>query len=159
VNKYLAIYLNDHLAGSTLGIELARRLCRSNSDSPYGPPLQRLAEEINEDRETLIGITDRLHIRRDRLKMAGAWAAEKAARLKPNGQLIHYSPLSRLEELEMLSLGVEGKLAMWSALHHAIGPRVADTDLDPLIARANEQRETLEQLRHQAAAEALSGRS
>jgi hypothetical protein len=157
VNKYLAIYLNDHLAGSTLGIELARRLCRSNSDGAYGAPLRRLAAEIDEDRQTLIGIMDRLQIRRDRLKVAGAWAAEKAGRLKLNGQLLHYSPLSRLEELEMLSLGVEGKLAMWSALHHAIGPRVADTDLDPLVARANAQRETLEELRHQAAAEALGG--
>jgi hypothetical protein len=155
VNKYLPIYLNDHLAGSTVGFELARRVCRSNSDNTYGPVLRELAAEIGEDRETLIGMMDRVQVRRDRLKVFGAWAAEKAGRLKLNGELLHYSPLSRLEELEMLSLGVEGKLAMWSALRHAVGPRFADTDLDPLIARANSQRERLEQLRHQASAEAI----
>jgi hypothetical protein len=157
VTKYLAIYLNDHLAGSTGATELARRLSRSNSDGPYGPPLRKLAAEIAEDRETLIGIMDRLQIRRDRLKVAGAWAAEKAGRLKLNGELIRYSPLSRLEELELLSLAVEGGLAMWTALQHAIGPRVADTDLDPLIARARSQRDTLDELHQRASAEALSG--
>jgi hypothetical protein len=156
-NKYLPIYLNDHLAGSTVGIELARRLLGSNEGTEYEAPLRRLEGEIGEDRETLSGIMERLNVRRDHLKVMGAWVAEKAGRLKLNGEITRYSPLSRLEELEILSLGVEGKLCMWSALHHAIGPSVAGTDLDPLIARANAQRETLEQLRHRAAAEALSG--
>jgi hypothetical protein len=38
----LAIYLNDHLAGATLGVELARRLRASNEDDPeFGPALER----------------------------------------------------------------------------------------------------------------------
>ena len=38
-----------------------------------------------------------------------AWSAEKFGRLKLNGQLSGYSPLSRLEELEILALVAEGK--------------------------------------------------
>ena len=40
-----------------------------------------------------------------------AWLGEKAARLKLNGRLLARSPLSSLEEVEMLRLGVEGNAA------------------------------------------------
>jgi hypothetical protein len=151
----LAIYLNDHLAGATVGLELARRAHGSNSDNDYGPILGGLAAEIAEDRETLIEIMDRLGIGQDRLKIAAAWVGEKVGRLKLNGQIFGYSPLSRLIELEGLSLGVEGKHSLWSALRHVYGERLADVELDPLIARAAAQRETLEELRHQASRAAL----
>ena len=152
----LAIYLNDHLAGATLGVELARRLHGSNSDNEYAPLLGGLAAEIAEDRATLIEIMERLGIGRDRLKVVAAWGAEKLGRFKLNGRLVGYSPLSRLEELEMLSLGVEGKLALWSVLRHVFGERLADVELDPLIERANGQRATLEELRHRASRAALA---
>jgi hypothetical protein len=154
--SYLATYLNDHLAGSTLGLELARRILGSNRDNEYAPVLRELCDEIAEDRETLLRLMKRLDIGRDRLKVAAAWGAEKLGRLKPNGHLTRYSPLSRLEELEILSLGVEGKLAMWSALRHTHGPEIAGIELDPLIARAASQRERLEKLRHRAGEQAIA---
>jgi hypothetical protein len=52
-------------------------------------------------------------------KLSAAWAAEKAARLKLNGRLLSRSPVSSLEELEMLRLGVEGKAAGWRTLRGA----------------------------------------
>jgi hypothetical protein len=80
--------------------------------------------------------------------------AEKAARLKLNGRLLSRSPLSSLEELEMLRLGVEGKAAGWRTLR-----TLAETDsrlnrgrLDELMAGAREQAGLLEELRVQAAA-------
>jgi hypothetical protein len=82
-----------------------------------------------------------------------AWSAEKVGRLKLNGQLTGYSPLSRLEELEILSLGVEGKLAMWRALDRA---GVPEADLEILIKRAQSQRRRLERQRLDAATEALA---
>jgi hypothetical protein len=153
----LSIYLNDHLAGSTLGVNLARRAAGSNRGTSYGPVLEAIAEEIDEDRAALVEVMERLSVGQDRLKVAFAWGAEKAGRLKLNGELLGYSPLSRLEELEALSLGVEGKLALWRALRHALGsdPRLAGVDLDVLIARAQSQRRRLERQRMSAAAEAL----
>jgi hypothetical protein len=153
----LSIYLNDHLAGSTVGVELARRIEGSNRSTSYGPVLERLAREIEEDRRTLEDIMERLSVRPDRLKIAFAWGAEKAGRLKLNGELIRYSPLSRLEELEGLSLGVEGKLAMWQTLSdtHADDPRLSEIDFEELIKRARSQRRRLEQERRRAAHEAV----
>ena len=50
------------------------------------------------------------------VKAALAWAAEKAGRAKPNGQLRGDSPLGRLAEVEALVTGVSGKLSLWRAL-------------------------------------------
>jgi hypothetical protein len=156
-DRLLATYLNDHLAGATGGLELARRAAGSNRGTAYGPPLERLGEEIGEDREALQEIMERLGVGRDRLKIALSWGAEEAGRLKLNGRLFGYSPLSRLEELELLSLGVEGKLSLWRALDRTIGgdPRLAGVGLEALIGRARSQRRRLETLRLKAADEAL----
>jgi hypothetical protein len=132
----LATYLNDHLAGATLALELARRAA---------PP--ELAEEIERDRDALEDVMARLGAGRDRVKPLLAWGAGQAARVKLRGRL------SRLEQLELLRLGIDGKLALWRALEHT-HPDAAD--FDPLIARAQSQRRRLERLRLEAAAEALS---
>lgn len=138
----LSNYLNDHLAGSTAGLDLARRLAEGEG------PLAAIAEEIAEDRQALIDVMERLSVGQDRLRVAAGWGAEK---------VIRFSPFSRLEELEGLSLGVEGKLALWRTLRHTHGtdPRLDGVDLDALIARAQSQRRRLERQRMSAAEEAL----
>jgi hypothetical protein len=154
----LSIYLNDHLAGATAGANLARRAAKSNDGTDYGPGLQAIANDIDEDRAALLHVMQRLAVAQDHLKTALAWGAERAGRFKLNGQLFGYSPLSRLEEIETLSLGVEAKLALWRALQSTRGsdPRLTDIDLDILIDRARSQRRRLERLRTRAADEALT---
>ena len=50
VHTRLSTYLNDHLGGSSGGIELARRLYGNNKDNnDYGPKLGRIAKQIEED--------------------------------------------------------------------------------------------------------------
>jgi hypothetical protein len=157
-SELLPIYLNDHLAGATLGVELARRLMRSNGPSDYGPSLARLAGEIEEDRSSLVSIMGRLDVREDKVKVAAGWAAEKLGRLKLNGRVRGYSPLSRLTELEMLMLGVAGKLALWRSLH-LLSPgesRLDRGELERLIERAEAQRQELETLRERAVSEAFA---
>jgi hypothetical protein len=153
----LAIYLNDHYAGATLGVELARRTASNNEGNSYGEVLAEIAKEIAEDREALADVMKRLSLSRDRLKVTAGWIAEKASRLKPNDELLGYSALARLEELELLSLGVEGKLSMWLALRrtHGEDSRLRGVGLDELIERARSQRRRLERQRRRAADEAL----
>ena len=45
MNRLLAIYLNDHLAGATAGLELARRALQENGENDYGRFLATLADE------------------------------------------------------------------------------------------------------------------
>jgi hypothetical protein len=153
----LSIYLNDHLAGSTAGLDLARRAASNNEGTPYGRVLAEVAVEIAQDRDALIEVMARLSVGRDRVKVAAGWAAEKLGRLKPNGSLLSYSPLSRLVEIEGIALGVEGKLSLWQSLKvsHGDDPRLRGVDLDGLINRARSQRRRLERQRRRAADEAL----
>jgi hypothetical protein len=100
-------------------------------------------------------VMERLGMKPHRIKDAGAWAAEKLGRLKPNNRLLGYSPLSRVIELEGLVIGVTGKLALWEALRDSIGEGLEGIDFAALGTRAQAQRAELEQLRRRAAAEAF----
>jgi hypothetical protein len=153
--KLLGIYLNDHLGGSTLGVELSRRAASSNEGTELGAFLERLAGEIEEDRDTLKAIMDRLGVKEDKLKVAAGWAGEKAGRLKPNASLFSYSPLSRLVELEGLALGVEGKRSLWQVLAELDQPQLAEFDFEKLIERARSQRDELQERRLAAALDAF----
>jgi hypothetical protein len=155
VTKYLPIYLNDHLAAAVAAVQLARRAASQNEGSEYGDALARLAEEINEDRHALQDLMKRLGFRGDPVKLVSSVVAERLGRFKLNGELVRYSPLSRLEELEILLLGVEGKLGLWRALRSNVDVEV---DFDELIQRATNQRRRLERLRLKAASEALGAR-
>jgi predicted DNA-binding ribbon-helix-helix protein len=157
--KYLRIYLQDHLAGATAGLELARRTRGANEGTEYGEPLARIADEIAADRRQLEGIMDDLGFGGDRFKNVGAWALEKVGRLKLNGELTNYSPLSRVVELEGLLTGITGKQAAWNALLE-IAPNEPRLDADllgRLRDRAEEQRATVEELRQKAARETFAG--
>ena len=156
--KYLSIYLNDHLAGSTVGVELSKRAASGNEDTEYGTFLSELSHEIAEDRASLERLMERLDVKKDRLKTTGAFLGEKVGRLKPNAHLTSYSPLSRVVELEALTLGVTGKLGLWKAL---IAIQDRDDRLDPeelrvLAERAEAQRAGLEEHRLRATTETFT---
>jgi hypothetical protein len=93
---------------------------------------------------------ERLGVAKDRSKLIAAWAAEKLGRFKLNGRLLGYSPLSRVEELELLTLGVEGKLLLWEGLARVAGIEEAQLPVDRLIERARRQRGVLQEIRLEA---------
>lgn len=151
--KLLGIYLNDHLAGATAGLRLAGRTMESNGRSELSRFLRGLIGEIEEDRAALLSIMERLGVGPDPLKQIAVRVGEFLGRAKLNGRLTSYSPLSRLEELEALSLGIEGKASLWRSLKEVQAklPALAETDFDALIARAEGQRKELEDFRAKAA--------
>jgi hypothetical protein len=151
--RLIAIYLNDHLAGSTGGLELARRALGANRGTAFEAPLERLATEIEEDRDALLDVMTRLEVARDPVKVWAGWLAEKWGRLKLNGRITGYSPLSRVLELELLALGVEGKRGLWRTLVRVADgdARLEGVDLDELARRAERQRRLLERERLRAA--------
>lgn len=153
----LTIYLNDHLAGSTFGLELARRTLSANRGNEFASVLAEIAAEIEDDRDELERFLQRLAVPKDRTKLTAGWLAEKVGRLKLNDRLVGYSPLSRLLELEGLSGGVRAKLDLWRALR-AIAPEKPQLDqgrLDQLVGRAESQLERLASMHARAAALAL----
>jgi hypothetical protein len=156
--KYLPIYLNDHLGGSTVGAELVQRIAGEYVGTELGTFATALTAEIKEDRDALLEIMGQVGASTDQVKVAVGWISEKFGRLKLNGELREPSPLSPLVELEGLSLGIEGKRVLWVALAEvdAIAERVGRERLQQLIARAEDQRERVEAQRRAAARRALS---
>ena len=156
--RLVAIYLNDELALGVAGRELARRAQRENAATELGTFLQRLAVEVTEDVDTLERIMERLGVPLSPVKRPLALVAERVGRLKPNGRLRGYSPLSRFLELESLALGLDGKKLLWSNLRDlaGVGGRLGDVEFDALIERAQKQRDDLEPHRVEAGRVALA---
>lgn len=153
----LAIYLNDHRAGAVGGLELAKRTLDNNKGTEYEAFLAQLVADIEEDQAALERIMERSGLPKSPVKPGLAWASEKVGRLKLNGAITGYSPLSRLIELEALRLGIFGKTCLWRSLKEARPPEAAVTDeeLDGLLARAEAQLEAVEEHRVKAARTAL----
>jgi hypothetical protein len=158
MDEFLRIYLRDQLAMGIGWRELARRAARSNEGTEMGEALDRVAKAIAADVDTFREIMRRLRITPDPVKNTAALAAERVGRLKPNGRLRGYSPLSRFEELELLTMGIDGKKQMWTTLRDLAGlrARITDIDFDHLVVRAEEQRAELEPYRVAAGAEAFA---
>jgi hypothetical protein len=154
----LGVYLNDHLAGATGGVDLVRRTAKAHEGTERGETLERLAEEIEEDKAALETLMSRLGVSKQRYKTVLAAVGEKLGRVKANGYALRRSPLSGLMELEAMSLGVEGKAALWKTLRTRTDddPRLDPDELDRLLDRARGQLATLEELRMQTAAEVLA---
>lgn len=152
-HRMLGIYLNDHLAGATAGLELAHRIARTHQHRPESGDLRTITAQISQDRAALLEIMAALDVPVRGYKTAAAWIGEKAARLKLNGRILSPSPLSDLEELEMLRLGVEGKAAGWRTLRALAGndQRLDTARLDDLMSRARNQAGQVEELRVRAA--------
>jgi hypothetical protein len=155
--RRLDIYLNDHFAGATLGVELSRRAAAENRGTELGDFLGALHREIVDERETLRAVMGALGIDASPLKPAGAWLLEKAGRLKLNGQVGGHSPLSPLLELEGLETGVSGKRSLWQVLGRAFpaDKRLERFHFDALITRADRQLQGLEEHRLALASDAL----
>ena len=154
----LSVYLHDHLAGASGGVELARRAAKEHADTEFGPALASLAHEIDRDRDSLRTILDDLGMSDHTALEATSWLVEKVGRLKPNGQLVGRSPLTALVELETLRLGIVGKLAGWTSLRTLanVDPRLDADHLDRLIVRAEAQAAQAEELRKSAVSKAFA---
>ena len=150
-SRYLGIYLNDHLAGSTAGVELIKRAAREHASAELGVFLRTLASELEEDREALRTMMRELGVREQRAKVALGWTAEKLGRLKLNGHVLSRSPLTPLVELEGLALGVFGKRQMWLALAELPLGDDVHARCAELAERAQHQLDGLEEQRLRAA--------
>jgi hypothetical protein len=149
-HRHLSIYLNDHLAGATGGVGRARAARDANEGTEFAEPLAAVCREIEEDRSSLESLMDDLGIGRSRIKTTLGGLGERAGRLKPNGRLRGYSPLGRVIDLEVLFIGITGKLRLWTLLGDLLDGETS-RDLAALARRAEDQRARVGQLQERAA--------
>jgi hypothetical protein len=153
-NQHLGVYLNDHLAGSSAALELLAELGQLEGFKDWA---SRLRSEIAADRQELEKLMRSADITESSARKAAAWLTEKLAELKTRLDDRPGGLLQRLELIEALALGIEGKRALWMALQSVAAqvPALQGLNYADLIARATEQRRDVEVRRLQAAADAL----
>jgi hypothetical protein len=151
----LTIYLNDHLAGSVSAIELVDHLIETYKGKPLEPFFTNLRNEIDADQRTLQDLIKKLGEKESAMRKAGAWVAEKLARMKIRVSDSEKDQLGLLDALEGLLLGITGKGALWSALEAAAEnvPSLRGLDYARLQQRAREQRDLVEAKRLESARE------
>ena len=126
-----------------------------NEGTPLGELLARLATEIETDRGTLETLMLGLGIETSTVKQAAGWMLERLSRLRFDERVTHSAAITRLMQLETLSLGIEGKLMLWKALQQVGETAFEGVDFAGLVSRAEAQRKDLEQFRLEAAAAGL----
>jgi len=154
--EHLATYLNDHLVGGNFALEIIDHLTKENPD--LMPALMALKTDIYEDRHQLTTLMSHLNIVESRVRKAGTWIAEGIAEVKLDVDDDPYGPLRRLERLEALAIGIDGKIALWRALEAASSSNnaLAGLDYERLALRGQDQRARVEALRLQASRASLA---
>jgi len=157
-DSLLASYLNDHLAGSVIAIEMGGHLRKNHADGELIAFLDRLLREIEEDRNVLKELIGRIGGEQSAAKKAAAWLTEKAGRLKTvSGDDPANIALSRMEQLEALMLGIRGKLALWEVLRELAvsDERLKNFDWEKLERTAADQVTRVDERRRAAARDAF----
>jgi hypothetical protein len=153
--EFLSTYLNDHLAGAQAALEILSAL-RELGDSDEW---RRVEAEIAEDRQVLEALVHKTSSDPSTLRRAAAWTAQKLADLKLRVEDPSNGAFRRLELIETLAIGIDGKEALWTALQRIseMATELGSVDYTRLIARAQAQRQFVEAKRLEAAAVALVG--
>lgn len=154
---HLSTYLNDHLAGSGVALELLDNLAAVFGESDLGRLAMELRPEVAADREELERLMETLGAPRHATRQAMAWMSEKMTQLKLRVDDPRSGDFRAMESLEALSLGIEGKRSLWIALSAAAAnePALGRMDFDRLIRRAEGQRVRVEEMRVLKARSAL----
>ena len=157
MTKHLATYLNDHLAGAVAGLAILDYILEKSRGTPEEPILTSLQVDIEEDKEALEALIEKLDISESAFRKASAWVGEKMAELKLRFDDPSAGPFLIFESLEALSLGIEGKRSLWRMLSQTFDPEISvgSFDLETLIKRAEDQREIVEELRLKAGRQAF----
>ena len=156
MSEPLVTYLHDHLGGAQVAIQLLEGMRDQHDDPTFRDFASALLPEIQADDAMLRSIAEKICASPSVIKQAGGWLVEKFTRIK----LGHTGTTNfeMFESLELLALGIHGKLILWKALHAASGldSRLRQFDFEELVSRAQHQYDKVENHRLSLAETALS---
>ncbi len=155
--SHLGTYLNDHIAGSVVAIDMLKHLESSHPEAEWQEFFRQLRTDIESDRRELELLMRELGIDQSKLRKGVAWVSERFTEVKLQLDDPADGNLRLFESLEALSLGIEGKRGLWLALAETTEklPKLLKLDYGRLIFRATEQRQRVEDRRLILAREAL----
>ncbi|HYY14278.1 MAG TPA: hypothetical protein VE758_07605, partial [Chthoniobacterales bacterium] len=126
----LAIYLNDHLAGSIGALEMLDDIIDKHEGDEIERFVAQLRTEIKADQQQLKRLMENLEVHESSLRKAGGWVAEKFSRGKLRAGDSRKPNLALLQSFESLTLGIAGKRLLWRVLASgaAAAPRLSGFD-------------------------------
>ena len=138
----LGTYLNDHLTGSIVALDLARRRGSAQGDDEIGAFLRSFVHEVERDQQSLRSIMETLRtpprISREFFGTATSWLDSIRGTLNLPG-----AP-NLVRDVEVLIMGVRGKELLWKSLERL--RVITEPPLAELLARARDQIAGLEEL-------------
>lgn len=146
MNDNFTTYLHDHLAGARFATALLADLRDQELDADLASFAGDVLKEIEADRAVLEQILKRRDSQPSVVKEASAWITQKLGRAKFQ---IASDQFSMFEGLEILGLGILGKLSLWKALESVAGDygSLRELDLERLAERARQQHAEVERRR------------
>jgi hypothetical protein len=147
MSEPLVTYLNDHLGGAQIAIQLLEAMRDQHDDPKFREFARLLLPEIEADDRMLRSVAEKVDAGPSVAKKVGGWLLEKVSRPK----LGHTgsTDFEMFESLELLALGIHGKLCLWKALQAAsrLDPRLHEYNFAELIGRAEQQYNKVESQR------------
>jgi len=136
----LKSYLHDHLAGSHFATKLLKALQEQYEQEPLGAFAGTMLDDVAQDQNILEQIIQQVGTAHLDLSETVGWLAEKASQLKLHRDHTG-TGLGTFEAVEILALGIRGKLALWHALSaiRRVDTRIPALDFGQLAARAEDQ--------------------
>ena len=141
-DRTFASYLEDHLVGSEPGLTIARRLRRAHLGDDVGAAMLRLEVQIEDEQRVLRTAIVRLGGTVSGPGLIGQVFGLAAGLATTARRVVLPEPVpSLLEDLEALAVGVWGKRLLWGALARRAmeDPRLADIEIEELVAQAEAQ--------------------
>jgi hypothetical protein len=141
-DRAFAAYLEDHLAGSGVGLTVARRLRRAHLGDEIGSAMLRLEIQIEDEQRALRTAIARLGGSESGPGLVGQVMGLAAGLAMTARRVVMPEPVpTLLEDLETLAVGVWGKRLLWGALARRAmeDTRLADIEIEVLVEQAEAQ--------------------
>lgn len=152
----LAVYLNDHLAGSVAALQMMDRLCEVHEDEANRSVIATLREAVASDQRILQNLLVSIGATESVIAKALAWVGEHASRVKLSVERQDDAGVMFFEAIEALALGFHGRQALWHMLDAIEGSLQSGYDFRALSEAVSEQILVLEQMRLEAGRNAFT---
>lgn len=153
----LAVYLDDHLAGSVAALKMMEELIQLESGRALEAKLRELHAEVLDEQRGVRDLLERIRSSPSPVKQAAAWLSEKVGEGRLALSARTHPALARMQALEALALGLQGKLALYRVLAElAPDDRRLHGDFAALADRTTRQHAMVEHERLAAARAAFA---
>lgn len=153
----LTTYLTDHLAGAVSACKLTSRLLDADLDRGLIDTLSQVKESIGRHQEV---IREVLRLRGDKDQPGKSLTGRLAGRLaRPALRHVATDEFDLLRALEILILGMHGRVALWQAMEAVVPshPELQHLQADALRAEAQQDVDRMDRWRIEVAQRVLRG--